>query len=148
MRDWKKIVVCLGLGPGIFCHFFFAGAISAQTSKEPYAEYMNFFEKVYEAMDKNYYRPVTKDAYGRFLKTFNEKIYDQLKGQKKSVNFIRWRSAAYLVDYLKDPQDSFSAFFPPKAARRDYPADPRSGPCQFVFQSRSNTEKGHQPSSC
>ena len=83
-----------------------------------YQEYMDFFEKVYETMDKNYYRPVTRDAYDRFLKAFNERIYGKLKEEKKSSSFIRWRSAAYLVDYLKDPEDTFSAFFPPKAAEK------------------------------
>ncbi len=87
--------------------------------KDPaYKQYIDFFEKVYDTMEKNYYQPVSRNAFNRFLKVFNSKIYSQLKRTGKSVDFIRWRSAAYLVDYLKSPEDIFSAFYPPKPAKK------------------------------
>ncbi len=95
-----------------------SSALSAVSSQGTYQEYTEFFEKVYDTMEKNYYQSVTRDTYSRFLKMFNERIYGKLKEEKKSSQFIRWRSAAYLVDYLKDPEDTFSAFFPPKAAEK------------------------------
>ena len=82
-----------------------------------YAQYIDFFEKVYKTMEENYYQPVSRKAFDRFIEKFNAKIYSQLRGKGKSVDFIRWRSAAYLVDYLKSPEDIFSAFYPPKPAK-------------------------------
>ena len=35
----------------------------------------------------------------------------------KSDNFIRWRSSALLIEALRDPEDVFSAFYPPKPAK-------------------------------
>lgn len=82
-----------------------------------YQEYLAFFEEVYATMEKNYYQPVPREAFDRFLKTFDSKIYGELKHSGKSSSFIKWRSAAYLVEALKSSEDIFSAFMPPKAAR-------------------------------
>lgn len=81
-----------------------------------YQDYLSFFEEVYRTMEENYYFSVSRDRYERFLKMFDAKIYPQLQQSRKSDNYIKWRSSAYLVDYLKDQEDIFSAFFPPKAA--------------------------------
>ncbi len=82
-----------------------------------YQDYLKFFEKVYDTMDKNYYYPVTRQRFNLFLLNFNKKIYAQLKTSGKSVDFIKWRSAAYMVDALKSSEDIFSAFMPPKSAK-------------------------------
>jgi carboxyl-terminal processing protease len=85
--------------------------------KQDYKDYVAFFEKVYKTMDENYYEAVRREDFDRFIQTFNTKIYAQLKGEHKSDDFIRWRSAAYLVDYLKTKEDIFSALYPPKPAQ-------------------------------
>jgi carboxyl-terminal processing protease len=82
-----------------------------------YDEYVKFFTEVYQKMQENYYFPVTQENFQRFIVAFNTKIFPQLKNENKSSNYIRWRSAAYLVDFLKDPEDIFSAFMPPQAAK-------------------------------
>jgi len=87
-------------------------------SGQVYQDYLKFFEEVYQTMDANYYQPVTREAFNRFIDRFNLKIYRELSNQKATINFIKWRSAAYLVDFLKDPEDNFSAFMPPKAAEK------------------------------
>lgn len=87
------------------------------TKSPDYQEYMSFFEEVYKTMEENYYRPVTREDFNKFLYLFNTKIYSQLKGSGKSSNFVKWRSAAFLVDALKSSEDIFSAFFPPKPAK-------------------------------
>ncbi len=81
-------------------------------------EYLEFFEKVYDTMDKNYYYPVSREKYQRFLLAFDQKIYSQLKHSGKSADYIKWRSAAYLVEAMKSPEDIFSAFMPPKFAEK------------------------------
>ncbi|MCK5215875.1 MAG: PDZ domain-containing protein [Candidatus Omnitrophica bacterium] len=84
-----------------------------------YQSYLDFFEEVYKYMDDNYYHEVTRDDYQRFIHVFNTKIYPQLQNSGKTINYIKWRSTAYLVDFLKSQDDIFSAFFPPLAAK-DY----------------------------
>ena len=86
--------------------------------KEIYDQYIQFFEKVYDTIDKNYYFPVTREGFNRFIDWFNEKIYAKSEERDKKSNYINWRSAAYLVDFLKDPEDTFSTFFPPKDAKK------------------------------
>lgn len=81
-----------------------------------YQQYIDFFEKVYKTVEDGYYFPVKREAFDRFIVQFNTKIYGQLKDEDKTSDYIRWRSAALLVDALKDPEDSFSAFMPPKYA--------------------------------
>ncbi len=95
-----------------------AGAVYAVSGGQDgsYREYIDFFEEVYRTMDENYFQPVQRKDFKRFLKTFDKKIYPQLKGEGKRSEYITWRSAAYLVDFMKDPRDDFSAFLPPQVA--------------------------------
>ncbi len=91
---------------------------AAVSLNEDYQEYLKFFEKVFETVEKNYYFPVKRETFDKFIRIFNQKIYGQLKGKGKTSNYIKWRSAAYLVDFLKSKEDRFSAFFPPKPAKQ------------------------------
>lgn len=117
----------------VFFVFFFGSCLaqsqetsSSQTPVAPtlpatamtHEDYLKFFEKVYDTMDKNYYYPVSRDVYERFVKKFDQKIYSRLKTAGKSADFIKWRSAAYLVEAMKSSEDIFSAFMPPKFAEK------------------------------
>lgn len=84
-----------------------------------YQEYMDFFTEVYKTVQENYFFDVDQVNFRKFIHVFNTKIYPQLLGEKKSRDYIRWRSSAYLIDFLKSPDDIFSAFMPPQAAK-DY----------------------------
>ena len=84
---------------------------------ELYQAYLQFFQDVYKTMSDNYYKDIKRSRYDRFLTLFNEKIYARLRGEGKSSDFVKWRSAAFLVDALKEQEDIFSAFFPPKPAK-------------------------------
>ena len=84
---------------------------------ETYKSYTDFLNKVYQTMDENYYQPVSREAFDQFIEDFKTKIYSQLKDTGKSNDYIRWRSAAYLVEKLKSPEDIFSEFYPPKPAK-------------------------------
>lgn len=92
--------------------------VSDPMSDPAYREYLEFFETVYAKMQQEYYFPVTPENFQKFLYVFRTKIYSQLKETGKSRDFIKWRSAAFLVEALRDPEDIFSAFFPPKAAEK------------------------------
>ena len=95
-----------------------ASAVAAP-QQEAYEEYVDFFEKVFDAFQKNYYKHVPRSAFNRFILKFKKKIYPQLKATGKSIDFVRWRSAAYMVEFLRDKEDIFSAFYPPQPAK-DY----------------------------
>jgi len=88
------------------------------SSKENYQEYLDFFDKIYETMQANYYLVVDPQDYERFIKVFEKEIYSKLKNSGKSVDYVRWRSAAYLIEFLKSEEDIFSAFFPPAPAKK------------------------------
>lgn len=82
-----------------------------------YQSYIDFFEKVYAVMDENYYKEIDRKEFERFIQSFDTKIYNELKETGKSIDFVRWRSAAFLVDFLKQKEDIFSAFYPPEPAK-------------------------------
>ncbi len=88
-----------------------------ESPEEVYQEYMDTFEEIYSLMKENYYQEIDRRNFDRFIEQFNTKIYAQLKETGKSIDFIRWRSAAFLVDFLKQDEDIFSAFYPPKPAK-------------------------------
>ncbi len=91
--------------------------IPVRATQSPYDQYLAYFNEIYKLMDEQYYFQVSPADLDRFLKAFNEKIYPSLLLEKKSNDYVRWRSAAYLVDFLKQPDDLFSRFLPPKPAQ-------------------------------
>jgi C-terminal peptidase prc len=88
----------------------------ASGHEDPYQTYVIFFEEVYKTMDTNYYASVSREKFDHFVESFKNKIYPQLKGEKKSDNYVKWRGAAYLIEKLKTDEDIFSAFYPPEPA--------------------------------
>lgn len=104
-----------------FCPVFAADAnpslpvdvASSDKIQNPREQYLSFFEEVYEVMNENYYFDVKRTDFERFIKTFDEEIYSNLLSEGKSNDYVRWRSAAYLVDFIKQPDDIFSKFWPP-----------------------------------
>lgn len=93
-----------------------AGADAAALTKNEFDQCFEVFKEVYATMQKNYYHPVELDNFKKFVYVFGKTIYPQLKAEQKSEDYIRWRSAAYLVEFLRDKEDIFSAFYPPKEA--------------------------------
>jgi carboxyl-terminal processing protease len=81
-------------------------------------KYLAYFEEVYKVMQDNYFFDVRRSDFERFLQVFDEKIYPAILLEKKSNDYVRWRSAAYLVEMLKQPDDLFSRYWPPKPAEK------------------------------
>jgi carboxyl-terminal processing protease len=77
-----------------------------------------YFEEVYKVMQENYYFDVKRSDFERFLNVFKTTIYPSILLENKSSDYVRWRSAAYLVDMLKQPDDVFSRYWPPKPAEK------------------------------
>jgi len=96
---------------------FTKNASSKDSNPMSYQDYLDFFDEVYEVMQDNYYKPLTRESYNSFVENFRTKIYAQLQDEGKSNNYVKWRSTAYLVDHLKTSEDVVSAFFPPKPAK-------------------------------
>ncbi len=92
--------------------------IYAQKSPKDYQEYVNYFEKVYKTFEDHYYLEPNRKIYNDFLEKFRTKIYAQLKGEGKSNDYVKWRSAWILVDELKSKEDRFSQLYPPKPAEK------------------------------
>ena len=91
---------------------------ASQKPSGDYQEYISFFEKVYKVFEDNYYLKPSRRVFDNFVRKFNTKIYAQLKSEKKSNDYVRWRSSWFLVDALKSKDDRFSQFYPPKPAEK------------------------------
>ena len=89
-----------------------------QKPSKDYKDYVVFFEKVYKTFENNYYLKPDRKIYDDFLVKFKTKIYSQLANEGKSDDYVKWRSAWYLVDALKSKEDRFSQFYPPKPAEK------------------------------
>lgn len=125
---FKKIALSLKIAPRndairflmIICFFALSQTVSADpmttTSDKDYKMYTDFFEKVYKTFEDNYYVAPDRKVYDHFLQKFNSNIYAQLKSEGKSIDYVRWRSAWYLVDALRSKDDRFTQFYPPKPA--------------------------------
>lgn len=85
--------------------------------KNSYQEYVDFFEEVYHVMQDNYYQDILRGRFEDFIVQFDTKIYPNLQEEGKSSDYIKWRSAAHLIDFLKTEEDVFSAFYPPEPAK-------------------------------
>ncbi|MBF0330553.1 MAG: hypothetical protein HQL17_01345 [Candidatus Omnitrophica bacterium] len=81
-------------------------------------QYLTYFEEVYNLMKEHYFYEIRRDDFDRFLTVFDKKIYPSIMLEGKSNDYVRWRSAAYLVDALKQPDDIFSRYLPPKPAQQ------------------------------
>lgn len=92
--------------------------VFAKNTPKDYQEYVKYFEKVYQIFEDNYYQEPNPKAYNDFLEKFRTKIYAQLKGEGKSNDYVKWRSAWFLVEDLKTNEDRFSQFYPPKPAEK------------------------------
>ncbi len=101
---------------GIFVFPQVSMSTPISTKSKDYKEYIKYFEQVYKVFEDNYYLKPDRETYNFFIKNFNEKIYAQLKGEGKSDDYVKWRSAWYLVDALKSKEEKFSQFYPPKPA--------------------------------
>jgi len=84
---------------------------------QEYQTYVDFFTEVYKTMNENYYFPLKREDFARFVLWFKSDFYPRLKASGQSKNYLCWRSSALLVERLKDPKDIFSAFMPPSAAK-------------------------------
>jgi len=109
--------------PIFFCFLFLFPAACSVAQDPPvvsetqvYQQYLDFFEEIYKTMKENYYYPLSRQNFDRFIEKFNSEIYPKINDKNQSNEFIEMRSGAYLVDFLKTKEDRFSALFPPKAA--------------------------------
>ncbi len=108
----------------LFLIGFLSCPACAQTSAAPVinasarAKYLDYFEEVYKLMEEHYYFEIRREDFDRFLKVFDEKIYPSIMLEGKSNDYVRWRSSAYLLDALKQPDDIFSRYLPPKPAQQ------------------------------
>lgn len=78
--------------------------------------YTDFFQEVFDTMDREYYAPISRETYDTFVSGFKQKVLSRLKDKETVVTEIKYLGAGLLVQKLKDPTDSFSGFMPPKEA--------------------------------
>ncbi|MBF0386524.1 MAG: PDZ domain-containing protein [Candidatus Omnitrophica bacterium] len=95
-----------------------AAAASLSAPRSVREQCLVYFEELYRTMDENYFFDIRRADYDRFIKSFDEKILPSLLLEGKSSDYVRWRSTAYLLDYLKQPDDVFSRFLPPVPAEK------------------------------
>ena len=119
--QFKHSIVVTGLVVftlAFFCPAFAGDPALTGASSSAHVKYLTYFEEVFKLMQDHYYFDVRRDDFDRFLKVFDEKIYPSIMLEGKSNDYVRWRSSAYLVDALKQPDDIFSRYLPPKPAQQ------------------------------
>ncbi len=92
------------------------GILPKKNTPDYYKPYLDFLAKVYDTMDKNYYKPVSKEAYDEYIDKYKETVLSKLTEKDKKIDNIAYIGAGLLVNRLKNPQDKFTTFIPPKEA--------------------------------
>jgi len=101
----------------IFSFPLFAETLPENKKTTVYQSYLDSFEEIYKLMAENYYYPVNRKDFDRFIVKFNSEIFKSLEDQNTVNDFAMMRSGAFLVDYLKTKDDRFSALYPPQVAK-------------------------------
>ena len=83
-----------------------------------YKPYLKLLKEVYTLMDKNYYKPVSEKVYKAFVEKYKQCVLSKLREKKKMINKIAYIGAGLLVNRLRDPEDTFTNFIPPKKAKK------------------------------
>jgi len=78
--------------------------------------YLAFLKEIYDTMDREYYLPVSKEVYESFKETYMAKVLSRLRDKEHVIPEIKFWGAGLLVSKLREPEDTFSNFFPPKEA--------------------------------
>jgi len=122
MRHYSlKFKLLTGLFAVILSSILFV-SLSSDTfrTEDPayYKPYLDYLNEVYLVMDRDYYLPVTRYSYDRFIKEFKYSILSQLKSSDRFEPLIAWRGSNLLVQGLRNPEDSFTNFIPPPIAEK------------------------------
>jgi C-terminal peptidase prc len=90
-----------------------------KTEGEPayYKPYLKLLEDVFNTMNNNYYKPVSKAVYEQYVEKFKKSVLSKIKIRRRRIDNIAYAGAGLLVNQLKDPKDSFTNFIPPKIAK-------------------------------
>ena len=99
------------------CNRLYAQELVDKKEKETYRSYRDSFEEIYTMMKDNYYFAVDRKQFDAFMQKFDQEIFAKLDDKTRVNEFALMRSGAFLVDFLKTPDDRFSALFPPQAAK-------------------------------
>ncbi len=80
--------------------------------------YVEYFKSVYDVMEKNYYLPVTAQAFEQFVAEFKSKIFGpQVKDKTKIDDAVKHVGTGIMVSKLKSSEDPFTNFFPPQVVK-------------------------------
>lgn len=81
-----------------------------------YEPYLQLLDEVYDRMDKHYYKPVSRSTYENFVEKYKNSVLSKLTVTDSRIDMVAYRGAGLLVNHLKDPEDTFTNFIPPKKA--------------------------------
>ncbi len=78
--------------------------------------YLDFIAMVYERMDSEYYKPVSREVYEDFIKNYKKTRLSDVQALTDGTGWLAHLGSGLLVEKLKDPEDTFTNFIPPKEA--------------------------------
>ncbi|MDD4202208.1 MAG: S41 family peptidase [Candidatus Omnitrophica bacterium] len=95
----------------------FPKGIPVPENTDYYQPYFDFFDEVFSVMQREYYLPVSEKVLSDFKQSYSETILSRLKNKEKIEEKIKYLGSGLLVNKLKEPNDIFSGFFPPKESK-------------------------------
>jgi carboxyl-terminal processing protease len=108
----KFLIYYIIISP-LFGYYGIIAAFEINSTEESCAA---FLERVYNVMDENYYKPVSRKKYKDFQQKYTVKVLEAIKEKSGMDHTIAQFAAGLLVNELKDPDDNFTNFIPPKEA--------------------------------
>lgn len=89
-------------------------------SQDQFQECLSFYNRIYEIMDKEYFKDVSREEFEKFIdevKTVYKSAYSNKILQQDELDQFKYGNAGVLVNWLKYPQDIYSCFRPPEEAK-------------------------------
>ncbi|MFC1593836.1 S41 family peptidase [Candidatus Omnitrophota bacterium] len=83
---------------------------------EYYKPYLELLEEVFNKMDEHYYKPVSRKTYEIYVQKYKKSVLSKLPHQDGRIDHIARMGAGLLVNQLRDKEDTFTNFIPPKKA--------------------------------
>lgn len=78
--------------------------------------YLDFISMVYDRMDSDYYKPVSREVYETFIENYKKTHLSDVKALTDGTGWLAHLGSGLLVQKLRDPEDTFTNFVAPKEA--------------------------------
>lgn len=119
-RQTRVIIAASFILPAVFAVFFLLSPNSNTPAnadiKAMRQPYLDFIDLVFTRMEEDYFKPVSREIYKSFIENYKRSHLSDPRTLMDDTGWLAHLGAGLLVQEIKDPDDTFTNFVPPKEA--------------------------------